>query len=530
MIAAIYCRVSTEKQEKQETIGSQLAALRDFASKNGYTVYKEYIDDGYSGELLERPGLDQLRDDAKKKLFDTILVYCLDRLARKYIYIGLLQEELKKYGVSIVFLNRPDKKDTPEENLLEGIQGLIAEYEKAKILERTRRGKLHRAKSGQLVTSIPPYGYNYIREEKRYELNEAEATTVKMIFHMFVQKNYTLRKIAKELTGLGIPPRKGKVWRHNSVHKILTNETYTGITYYNKNYSVETEGKGNYRRHKNTGRKLRPREVWIPIKLPENLIIIDSETFLKAREKLRKNLQLSQRNTKRQYLLRGLLRCGECGSLMYGTPFHGHLFYRCGNRDRTFPHPGTCKASSISAEKIETAVWNAISQAIRDPAILMERLEKIKEDKKKGASLRHEIELLSEEIKAADEMIERVIDAYSMGVLTIEQLKKQMQAMECRKNKLAEKKKELESKQAGLDIPVESIEDFITSFNANLNNIENDFNGKREILVRLVKAITLKKGGVTIQCIIPLTKSNFNIMSILPAHCDLLQQQPRGPS
>jgi site-specific DNA recombinase len=154
MRTAIYARVSTEGQEKQETINSQLADLRNYASQINMDIVEEYIDNGYSGELFDRPALDKLRDDAKNRLFSALLVHSPDRLSRKFIHGGIIQEELKKYGITVIFFNKPNSGDTPEDNLLNNIQAAIAEYEKAKILERTRRGKIHKARSGIIMGSI----------------------------------------------------------------------------------------------------------------------------------------------------------------------------------------------------------------------------------------------------------------------------------------------------------------------------------------------------------------------------------------
>jgi site-specific DNA recombinase len=118
MRTAIYARVSTEGQEKQETINSQLADLRNYASQNNMVIVEEYVDNGYSGELFDRPALDKLRDDAKNRLFSALLAHSPDRLSRKFIHSGLIQEEFKKWGIIIIFLNRPDAKDTPEDHLL----------------------------------------------------------------------------------------------------------------------------------------------------------------------------------------------------------------------------------------------------------------------------------------------------------------------------------------------------------------------------------------------------------------------------
>ena len=148
--AALYARVSTEQQEREQTIHSQIAAITRYADQNGYrhTPALTYTDDGYSGTWLDRPGLDELRDHAREGRFDVVVVLCPDRLARRYAYQVLLIEELKRDGIEIHFCERPIN-DSPDDQLLLQIQGAIAEYERAKILERCRRGRLHRARRGE---------------------------------------------------------------------------------------------------------------------------------------------------------------------------------------------------------------------------------------------------------------------------------------------------------------------------------------------------------------------------------------------
>jgi site-specific DNA recombinase len=216
MRTAIYARVSTEGQEKQETINSQLADLREYASQNNMDIVEEYIDNGYSGELFDRPALDKLRDDAKNRLFSALLVHSPDRLSRKFIYNGIIQEEFKRYNISVIFLNRPDAKDTPEDNLLAGVQGVIAEYEKAKILERTRRGKIHKARSGIIMGSVPPYGYKC--SDGKYLVDPDEAEIVKLIYELFTEKRMKIRTIVRELMDRNIPSRNRKLWRVSTIH------------------------------------------------------------------------------------------------------------------------------------------------------------------------------------------------------------------------------------------------------------------------------------------------------------------------
>ena len=169
--AAIYARVSSDRQKEEKTIASQTAALIKQAQQMAYLVHKEWIfeDEGYSGAVLVRPGLERLRDLAATGQIEAVLIYSPDRLSRKYAYQVLLMEEFSRHGVEVVFINSP-KAQTPEEHLLLQFQGMIAEYERAQIAERTRRGKRHRAKGGAVnVLSGAPYGYRHVKKTENTE-------------------------------------------------------------------------------------------------------------------------------------------------------------------------------------------------------------------------------------------------------------------------------------------------------------------------------------------------------------------------
>ena len=178
---ALYARVSSERQAQQATIESQVQALRARASADGHCLLPSdiYTDEGFSGSTLVRPALERLRDRAAEGQISILYVHSPDRLARRYAYQVLLLEELKASGVEVVFLEGRSEK-TAEDALLVQVQGMIAEYERAKIAERCRRGKLHRARQG-MVSSLggAPYGYAYVRttetEPARYEILLPEA-------------------------------------------------------------------------------------------------------------------------------------------------------------------------------------------------------------------------------------------------------------------------------------------------------------------------------------------------------------------
>src|SRR6202790_5486939 len=166
--AAIYARVSSDRQKESHTIGSQTSALVEYAQTHGYAVPSEWVfqDEGYSGASLVRPGLEALRDLAAQGQIVAALIHSPDRLSRKYAYQVLLSEELSRCGVDLVFLKSP-AGTTPEDQLVVQFQGMIAEYERAQIAERSRRGKLHKAREGVVnVLGGAPYGYRYIKKSE----------------------------------------------------------------------------------------------------------------------------------------------------------------------------------------------------------------------------------------------------------------------------------------------------------------------------------------------------------------------------
>ena len=525
MNIAIYARVSTEKQEKQETIQSQLGALRNYVVDQKYSLTKEYIDEGYSGELLARPALDNLRDDAKNKLFEAVLIHSPDRLSRKFIYLGLVEEEFKKYNVRMIFLNRPDSKDTPEENLLTGIQGLIAEFEKAKILERTRRGRLHKVKNGIIVGSIPPFGYRYIKNDRdknipgHYVIEESEAIIVRLIFDLFVNQKMSIRSIAKELTKRNIPPRQGIHWRTSSLNRIIRNETYTGVTYYNKHASCEAKTHRNnqkYRRTKFTGRKLRPKDQWMPIKLPDDLKLIDKEIFLLAQQQFKTNSNHSPRNVKYQYLLRGLVKCAYCGSPFHGTPCHGKYYYRCGNRNRSFPLPRECrKASMVKADALETLVWDSFCQMIRNPQLILDQLDSLRENATKAnGNTEEELKSLDTKLASMSQEENRLLDAYRESIITIDQLKSQMSKIKDRIAELTQKRQAIlegQNKTQTTNFSKDNLYQLCALLDANLKKIEKSFEAKRNLMTLAINSITLEGKTVRIKSIIPPLPENAGL-------------------
>src|SRR5260370_2569136 len=234
-MAAIYARVSSEQRREENTIASQTASLIEFASSHDLEVPGEWVfeDEGYSGATLERPGLERVRDLAAEGQIQVVLAYAPDRLSRKYAYQILLIEEFARHGVETLFVKSP-QGDSAEDQQLVQFQGMIAEYERAQILERSRRGKRHLAHSGEIsVMSAAPHGYRYIRQTDEapaaYIVDVAEAHVVRRAYEMYTVEGLSIGEITRRLNAESIPPRKSGRWDRSVVWGVLRNSAYRGV-------------------------------------------------------------------------------------------------------------------------------------------------------------------------------------------------------------------------------------------------------------------------------------------------------------
>src|SRR6266478_3782796 len=241
-MTAIYARVSSEQQREENTIASQTASLIEFAKAHDLDVPKEWVfeDEGYSGATLERPGLERVRDLAAEGQIQVVLAYSPDRLSRKYAYQILVIEEFAHHGVETVFVKSPQGDSAEDQQLLVQFQGMIAEYERAQILERSRRGKRHRAQAGEVsVMSGAPYGYRYVRKTDEapaaYAVLEAEARVVERIYEMYTVEGLSIGEITRRINAQGIPTRKTSArWERSTVWAVLRNSAYRGVACFGK--------------------------------------------------------------------------------------------------------------------------------------------------------------------------------------------------------------------------------------------------------------------------------------------------------
>ena len=430
-LIAIYGRVSTAKQEEDGTIETQLSAVREFAKKNNYAIVQDYLDDGWSGDMLARPELDRLREDAKGKTrkWEAVLIYDPDRLARRYSYQELVIDELREAGVEVLFVTVSTPKNS-EDKILHGVRGLFAEYERGKISERFRLGKLRTVKEGRILVSEALYGYRYIpKDETRhgyYEINEEEARVVRMIFRWVDEGGLTLRAVVRRLQKEGVKPRKSKrgVWNTSTLSHLLRNKAYIGEAHWGSSYAVVPENPLNtekYKKNKKTSRKMKPESEWYTIPVPA---IIERGVFERVRTRLVANFALCQRNKKNEYLLAGQIWC-PCGRRRTGEgAMHGkHLYYRCSDRVYSYPLEGTCKEKGIQARDADRLIWEKITGLMQSPVLLMKELSRWgKERKGKAQAVISDVKALEKEIEKLAVQEDRYNKAYGAGVFTVEKL------------------------------------------------------------------------------------------------------------
>lgn len=529
---ALYARVSSEKQESEETINSQIQTLKDFAKKNGMVVVQEYRDDGYSGDLLARPGLDRLRDDANRKLFQNVLILSPDRLARTWYLGELVQEELKRFGITTTFTNQKDD-GSDESKLLLGITGLFAQYEKAKMMERVRRGRIHKAKSGLIVTSRAPYGYRYIPKSAGTPgylvINPETAEVVRLIFRLRADQGMGLVAIVDELAKRNIPPqgRDGpkKFWAKSSINKILAAETYCGRWYYQKHYSAvperRTPGTKQYQRMVRTSRRLRDRSFWIPVDgIPP---IIDRDLFERSIAQAQKNKVFSKRNAQHNYLLKGLAKCATCGMTYQGVPDHGVYFYRCNNR-AVRRSERNCWNGPIMARKVESAVWIAIKDAMLNPQTIIGQLPKVLKAKGKSFEDREAtITSIRRQREAINEAEDRLLDALTGGIITADQFREQMAKQKAKMEAINEKEMKIESVGPSKNLEmVPSVEAFCRELSKGFEVLEKDEEKKQQFLRLVVDEVSMKPGAAVVRGAIPIARAgqslDGNIVST-PAAC-----------
>jgi site-specific DNA recombinase len=539
--AGLYARVSSEQQAKENTIGSQVEALRERIKEDGLAWERElcFIDDGYSGGTLVRPALERLRDLAAAGGLERLYVHSPDRLARKYAYQVLLVDELQRCGVELVFLNR-QIGTSPEEDLLLRVQGMVAEYERAKILERSRRGKRHAARRGAVnVLSGAPYGYRYVSQhegdgEASYQVAFEEARIVQRIFEWVGLDRLSIGEVCRRLKRGGIASPRGKsYWDRTTVWGILKNPAYKGSAAFGKTRIGQMRprlrpqrGQAEHPRRAYSTYDMPP-EDWIHIPVPA---LVSEELFDAVAEQLAEN-RARNRQSKRgvRYLLQGLLTCHRCGHAFYGKALslsagkgkrRDYAYYRCIGMDAyRFGGQRICHNKQVRTDLLEAAVWKDICSLLSEPQrIEREYQRRLKNKKRSGRSQTAASRAAS--VKRVKRGIARLIDAYEDGLVDRDEFEPRIKRAKGRLAQLeteARTQAEREIEEQQLRLVIGRLEEFAERVRDGLD--QADWMTRREIIRALVKRVEIDEEQVRVVYRVSPTPSADGPKGALLQHC-----------
>ncbi len=516
-LVAAYARVSTERQAERQTIEQQVESLLAYAERQGWRLPSEriYRDDGCSGARLDRPALDRLRDGVARGEVDTILVTSPDRLARRYAYQVWLLEEFEKAGCQVVFLERPPSGD-PQDALLIQIRGAVAEYERTVIADRMRRGRLAALRAGRLLPwSTPPFGYvvdpHCARDPSGVHLDEEQAAIVRQVFRWYVEEGLTLYGIARRLTEWHVPTAAGRaVWSPSSVRKMLVNPAYQGTTYGNQKQNVPAARHYPLLGREPKGRdglswRPRPTEEWIAVAVPA---IVSTELFAAAQERLGKNQQWASRNTRGEYLLRRLVSCGRCG-LAHNVWNNGrYAYYRCKGMGTLIcrERPEACHARQVATERLDALVWEDLRHLLSEPTVIEEALGRARQGWLETDEREAHQRGICRRQAEVQRQIERLVDAYTVGVLTLSELQSRRTKLEERLAVLRREEQQLLAQavqESQLAAIAGRLEEFRTAIAQGLE--QASFAQKRTIVELLVDRVVVDAPEVEIRYVLPIS-------------------------
>jgi site-specific DNA recombinase len=524
MRVGIYARVSTDTQQARATIGSQLQTLRNRIAAEGEELIEEFIDDGYSGARLDRPGLDRLRDAAETGAIDAIWCLSPDRLARSYAYQILILDEFARYQVPVRFADAPPLDD-PQGRLLVQIQGVIAEHERAKFAERGRRGKLYRSRAGEVLATKIPYGYRRVPRgpdgAAHLIIHEPEAAVVRRIFADFLAGD-SLRHLAVTLSAEGIASPEGKrVWRLSTICRLLRNEAYAGRLYWNRTQTSYDPALGR------TRATLRPREEWIEIPIPA---IIDQATLEAVEATARDNSSYSPRRTEPDsFLLRRLLRCAHCQVKL--TCYRARRnqtttrYYLCPHRDpwRAGGAEHRCPERRVRADELDTFVFDQIRQLLTRPELITAAQTAVAAHAPvpDDELLTTQLTRMQRRLQNAHTERGRVADLYQAGVIDNAEMRRRSREIDTRSRRLEQQHQTLIARQSELAAGNRlsaTIADFAQRALHGIDTL--DFHGRQQLLRLVLEDVRVQGWNVELRLRIPLDDNPPANTSTCPPHTD----------
>jgi site-specific DNA recombinase len=452
---------------------------------------------------------------------EAVLVYSPDRLSRKYAYQVLLIEEFTRHHVETVFVKAP-RSDTPEDHLLLQFQGMIAEYERAQILERSRRGKRHRAQQGVVnVLCGAPYGYQYVRKSDGmpacYRIIEAEATVVRMVYECYTIRHMSIAAVTRQLNERGVPTRKGiSRWERSTVWAMLRNPAYKGKACFGKTKLAERRRitrpvrmRGGTITRQSANHE-QPREQWIEIPVPA---IISEETFALAEELLQANKAHAPRRTITPSIVQGLISCQKCGYALYRTSTRSSarkiMYYRCLGSD-AYRYVGgrVCDSRPVRQELVDDVVWREIVRLLESPHLIQCELDRRLAAAREANPHKRREEALRRDLVRIQKARDRLMTAYQDDLISLDDLRRRMPDLRNREQLYVSELQSLQDQLANRAAYLHLAET-LSSFLARLRTMAQTIDvAERQRIVRLlVKEVLVNDDAITIRHSIPITNN-----------------------
>ncbi|MBI4288980.1 MAG: recombinase family protein [Chloroflexi bacterium] len=535
--AALYERVSTDAQAEKYGLGSQDRALKARAEERSYTLVSDgerdaFIDDSFSGSDVERPALGRLRQAVKGGHVDAILCYDPDRLSRNLSDLLLLTDEFERAGACVEFITQ-DTDASPEGKMFFAMRGAVAEYERAKIRERTIRGRLEKARQGKVISRVAaPFGYRYDPATSTLTIDEPEAEVVRLVFYLYTQEHLSMIKLADRLNRMGIKrPEDGRQWYLSFLGRLLRNEAYTGVLWQNRWRSEKISAMPG---KKATIRNVqRPRGEQIMVTIPP---IISREMFDAAQKRIEENLRLASRNAKREYLLSGLIR-HACGSAMSGRTHQGRYFYYCvkslsshapiDDNGQLLP----CSCKWVNGATLEAVVWNTVTSLLKQPELLIEELEKLtRPNSITREALQSELKQIIKRLQEIPLEERRLVEGYRKGFYADFMMAEEKERVTREQATAEQRQIDLGQQLERLDRALTyrgRVEEFARRVGQGLDGM--NFIERRELLRLLVDSVTYDDGQVIVRTIIPIDGGDSEAVQLYPTS-QRIKERGRSPS
>lgn len=521
--AAIYIRCSSAEAEKEGYSPEiQEEKLREFVKNNDWQLDERsiYKDIGYSGGTEKRPGLQKLLADARDKEFDIILIFRLDRFFRKLRILENILSELIKLGIGIKSISEPwADYSNPSAKLSVQILGAVGEWQREITLEARNDGMVRAMKEGKWL-GPSPFGYDFNKKTQKLEINKKEARIVRMIYEWLIEEKLSEYKIQQKINRMKIPTKYDLIgkkkktgskcwWNRRTIGRILRNEIYTGTFYYRKRkYAGRVRGESN----------LRPKEDWIEVQ-DKNLKIISSDSFKGAQGQLKKNKEISSRNTKRSYSLQHKIICGLDGYHYQSATRHYHSKRKGARETKYYFCPGTrpyftskhCSAPTISESRILPPVWNKLKEILTNPDLIMNELRDYMNQKNKENKNQEKLKNAEKALISLKRERERYAELYAESSIDKSFYDKKIEECGEEEENLKEEKERLsqflltneERKKR-----IKSIKELYHQLKTNLEIANYEI--KREILQRLVEKVVKTGNKLDIEFNVPLTEKDFS--------------------